>query len=106
MKVPKDPANAGDVSYQVYEFKTFVKKGGYTECRDVACADEITADLVARVQNALTRNTYEIEKNGADNGLGKKTKAALVQYQRDNGSRVGQLDYETLEGLDIGAYSF
>jgi len=33
--------------------------------------------------------------------MGKRTKAALAEFQKDNGLPVGSLDFETLDALNI-----
>lgn len=101
IKIPNDPRQAGEVSYEYIETKTSIRKGGFTEWREVVCGDNISADLVRRVQNALLKNGYNVGKDGANNVLGAETKTALVKYQRDNGLPVGQLDFETLKSLGV-----
>ena len=44
---------------------------------------------------------YALPKFGADNDFGSETKAALQQFQRDNGLPVGNLDFETLKALGV-----
>ena len=78
-----------------------MKPGGYTEWREVVCDEDISRDLVRRVQQALISRGYNVGNAGADNRMGAQTKSALVKFQEDNGLPVGQLDYETLRALGI-----
>ena len=87
--------------YNTVSRRELVKAGGFTEWREVVCGDDITADLVRRVQSALISRGYDVGNAGADNVLGAATKAALVKFQRDNGLPVGQMDFETLKALGV-----
>ncbi len=81
--------------------RVLVKAGGFTEWREVVCGSDITSDLVRQVQRALMSRGYDVGTAGADNVLGRDTKAALVKFQKDNGLPVGNLDFETLKKLGI-----
>ena len=87
--------------YRTVSKRQLVKKGGFTEWREVVCDADISSDLVRRVQNALLSRGYDLGASGADNDMGPSTKAALVKFQKDNGLPVGQLDFETLKALGI-----
>lgn len=101
VKIPLNPSMAGELNYEIIEKKKLSVKGGVTEWREVVCGDNITINLVRRVQTALMQQGYDVGNNGANNILGSETKAALVKFQRDNGLPVGQLDFETLKSLGI-----
>ena len=75
------------------------RQGGFSEWREVLCANEVTTAVIIQVQNALKARGYN--PGPSDNVLGTRTKAALVQFQRDNGLPVGQLDFQTLKALGI-----
>jgi len=91
--------------------KNFIKKqsinvhllqeGGFTDWREVVCANNINSDLIQSVQEALMSKGYDVGAISFNNRLGADTKAALVKYQREHGLPVGQLDFETLESLDV-----
>jgi len=87
--------------YTTISKRVLATPGGFSEWREVVCADNITSDLVRRVQSALISRGYNVGDSGADNQLGAATKAALVKFQRDNGLPVGQLDFETLKALGV-----
>ena len=87
--------------YKTITKRQLVKKGGFTEWREVVCDADLTSDLVKRVQNALLSRGYNLGPAGADNDMGPSTKAALMKFQKDNGLPVGQLDFETLRALGI-----
>ncbi len=81
--------------------RVLVKAGGFTEWREVVCGGDITSALVRQVQNALIARGFNVGAAGADNVMGRDTKAALVKFQKDNGLPVGNLDFETLKALGI-----
>ncbi len=100
VKIPINPSLAGELSYEVYESKKLISKGGWTEWREVVCGKDVTKDLVKKVQFALVEKGY-LGETGINNILGKETKAALVLFQKENELPVGQLDFETLASLGI-----
>ncbi len=81
--------------------RVLVKPGGFTEWREVVCGSDVTTALVRQVQQALMARGYNVGAAGADNVMGRDTKAALVKFQKDNGLPVGNLDFETLKALGI-----
>jgi hypothetical protein len=87
--------------YKTITKRKLVKKGGYSELREIVCENDLTTDLVLRVQNALIARGFDLGAAGADNDMGPSTKAALRKFQLDNNLPIGQLDYETLEALGI-----
>lgn len=78
-----------------------VKKGGFTEWKQVVCAADLDKNFYMKVQNALIERNYDIGSAGADGVFGRSSKAALVKFQKDNGLPVGNLDFETLTALGI-----
>lgn len=85
--------------YETVTKRQLVKKGGYTEWREVLCVDKITSQIVRTVQAALRKEGFD--PGPIDNILGPLTKAALVRYQKARGLPVGNLDIETLDALGI-----
>ncbi len=86
------------------EFKTvsnrrLVKPGGYTDWREVLCQNKINSVKIKEIQAALKAKGYD--PGAIDDQMGAKTKAALVQFQKDKGLPVGQLDFETLKALGV-----
>ena len=87
--------------YKSVSRRQLVKKGGFSEWREVVCDADITSDLVRRVQSALMSRGFDVGTAGADNVMGAATKAALVKFQKENNLPVGQLDLETLKVLGV-----
>ena len=85
--------------YRTVSKRQLVKAGGFTEWREVVCGKDFTPQLNSQIQRALIERGYDV--GAVDNQLGPRTKAALVQFQKDNGLPVGQVDYETLRALGI-----
>lgn len=85
--------------YQTVTKTVLVKKGGYTEWREVLCEAEVTVSKIVAIQQALKAKGYD--PGPLDNVLGPKTRAALTQYQKDNALPVGRLDVETLKSLGV-----
>jgi peptidoglycan hydrolase-like protein with peptidoglycan-binding domain len=76
-----------------------VKAGGFSEWREVLCQNKVNAVKVQEIQAALKARGYD--PGPVDNIMGKKTKDALVKFQKANGLPVGQLDFETLRALGV-----
>ncbi len=85
--------------YKTISKRQLVKAGGFNEWREVVCADDITTNLVQRVQSALNSRGYDV--GPADGVNGAKTKSALARFQKDNGLPVGNFNFETLRALGI-----
>jgi hypothetical protein len=79
--------------------RRLVRPGGFTEWREVLCAETITGYTVRQIQEALKARGYD--PGPIDNEMGAKTKEALLQFQQENGLPVGSLDFETLSILGI-----
>ena len=84
------------------EHTDMVEKGGYTAWTEVLCMEEITEVLVGQIQNALKEKGYYDEVNTLQFDV--KTKASLMRFQKENNLPVGQLDFETLEALEVALY--
>jgi len=76
-----------------------VKKGGFSEWREVLCPKDVTTDRITQLQKALRDKGFN--PGPIDNVFGAKTKAALIKFQKANGLPVGQLDTQTLEALGV-----
>ncbi len=79
--------------------RNLVRKGGFTEWREIVCGGDVTNEMVRSVQAALRSRGYD--PGPADNVMGSRTKAALVKFQKENNLPVGQLDFETLKALGV-----
>ena len=99
----KTPAQIKEVDvpaeYTTFEKKTLLKAGGYTVWKEVLCENQINSNTIFAIQRALKNRNYDV--GTVDQVLGAQTKAALTQFQRDNGLPIGQLDIETLDQLGI-----
>ncbi len=79
-----------------FERKTMIRKGGFTEWREIVCVHERTKSLLIEVRNALG---LPISTNNAT--LDSETKAVLVKYQEKHGLPIGDLSYDTLRHMGI-----
>ncbi len=87
--------------YKTVTNRVLVKKGGYTEWREVVCGGGTDRGLMTRVQKALRDKGYDIGPSGIDGIMGSDTRAALLKFQSDNSLPQGQLDLKTLEALGV-----
>ncbi len=87
--------------YKTVTYKKLVRKGGFTEWKEVMCGEKVNEATVRQVQEALRTKGYN--PGPSDNVLGAQTKAALVKYQKDNGLPMGSLDRQTLNSLGLGS---
>lgn len=85
--------------YATVTKRSVSRKGGFSEWREVVCANKITASLNRQIQRALRDRGYD--PGPIDNVIGTKTKAALVKFQKDNGLPVGNLDMQTMKALGV-----
>ncbi len=97
------PANTRVVEIPA-EFKTvtkrkLVKKGGFSEWREVLCPVKTTDFTIRGIQRALKDAGYE--PGPIDGVLGAQTKSALVEFQKANNLPQGRLDIETLKKLGV-----
>ncbi len=104
-KIVKTPATTSSIEipakYETVTKRKLIKAGEYSDWREVLCDGSVTNDVNRQIQNALVVKGYDIGPAGADNILGGQSRAALMQYQRDNNLPVGNLNTETLDHLGI-----
>lgn len=67
--------------------------------RRAVCDSELQPTLISRMQSALSSKGYSL--GNIDSKLGKRTIAALSDYQADNGLAIGAVTYESLEALGV-----
>lgn len=67
--------------------------------RRAVCDSELQPALISRMQSALSSKGYSL--GNIDSRLGKRTIAALSDYQADNGLAIGAVTYESLEQLGV-----
>jgi len=94
-----DTSSTDNYKWEKFEFNEIVKKGGFTEWKEVVCNYKVTADLNRQIQIALRNEGYD--PGLIDNVIGTKTKAALVKFQKNNSLPIGNLNIETLDVLGI-----
>lgn len=86
-------------TYKTVQNRVLVEKGGYQVWREILCGDDLTSDKITQIQKALKANGYN--PGPIDDVFGPQTKAALMQYQKDKGLPVGNLNFETLRSLGV-----
>ncbi len=86
-------------TYKKAIHKELVRKGGYSEWKEILCADKLTASKIISIQKALKAQGYD--PGPLDDIFGAETKAALVKYQQDKSLPVGNLNMETLRSLGV-----
>lgn len=65
----------------------------------ILCQTNMTKDVIKKIQIALGEKSYRAGK--PDGVLGRGTRNALEQFQKDNGLATGGITYETLNALNI-----
>ena len=86
-------------TYKKAIHKELVRKGGYSEWKEILCADKLTASKIIAIQKALKDKGYD--PGPLDDVFGSQTKAALVKYQQDKNLPEGNLNMETLKSLGV-----
>ena len=85
--------------YTTVTKRLLVKKGGFTEWREVLCSENVTPNLILQIQRALKERGYD--SGAVDGVLGSRTKSAMIQFQNDKGLPIGQMDMQTLQQLGV-----
>jgi hypothetical protein len=85
--------------YTTITKRKLTKQGGVTEWREVLCDTKVTQYTIRTIQGALRSRGYD--PGPEDNVMGTRTKAALVQFQKDKGLPTGNLNIETLKALGV-----
>ena len=86
-------------TYKTVQKRVVVEKGGYQVWREILCGNDLTTEKIIQIQRALQAKGYN--PGPIDDVFGPLTKAALVQYQKDKGLPVGNLNMETLQSLGV-----
>ncbi|MFN0173063.1 MAG: peptidoglycan-binding domain-containing protein [Saprospiraceae bacterium] len=81
------------------EFRIISTGMSNIEWREVLCGEKAFVTTIRQIQEGLKKEGYYQET--ADGEMNARTKAALTKYQRDKGLPVGNLDFETLDSLNI-----
>lgn len=83
---------------ELKENQCFFEAGYYSPLREEMAIHRDNFGVVLKIKTKLIDLGYELEKN--DN-FDKQTKAALIDFQKKNGLPSGNLDYKTLQKLEI-----
>ena len=86
-------------TYKKVISKNLIRKGGYSEWKEILCGDKLTTAKIIEIQKALKANGYDPGK--MDDVFGALTKAALIKYQTDKNLPIGNLNMETLRSLGV-----
>lgn len=86
-------------TYKTVQKRVLQQKGGFEVWREILCGDDLTTQKILDIQKALKANGYN--PGPIDNVFGAQTKAALIQYQKEKGLPVGNLNLETLRALGV-----
>lgn len=94
-----DTTKTEDYIIESFTITKSIKQGGFEEWKEVLCKDKLTEYLIRQIQQQLMNNNFYFE---AINGhLDKETKAALTNFQIENDLPIGQVDFETLDILEV-----
>lgn len=96
--INKTPPN--NAKFSIIEQQIIDKQGHFSEWQAVICTIvcNLQAASIRPIQERLKAKGYEVEVN---NIFDDKTKAVLIQFQKDNDLPQGQLDVETLKMLGV-----
>ncbi len=98
----KTPARYEEVkvppAYKEIKRIRIITEGGTIEPQEVVCEDDY-GSYVLPIQLKLQERGYQVGE--LDGVLGRKTKAALIQYQIDHNLPIGQLDFATIKKLGL-----
>lgn len=81
-----------------------LKKKGDLVWRRILCDKHLVSDVVRQIQESLKANGYH--PGPIDNILGPKTKAAIRQFQLENGFLTGPIDLETAVALGVSVPNY
>ena len=86
-------------TFRTINQNVLVRKGGFSEWKEILCASKINEEKILQIQQALRAKGYN--PGAVDNVMGAQTKAALLQFQKDKHLPEGNLNIETLVALGI-----
>lgn len=86
-------------TYKKVVHKELIRKGGYSEWKEILCANKLTSSKIIAIQTALKNAGYN--PGPLDDVFGAQTKTALIKYQQDKNLPVGNLNMETLKSLGV-----
>jgi len=105
MKIKKLIEEAREVKTPIEAiYKNLAKKekisAAYQSWERILCQTNMNKEVILKIQNALKDKKYNPGK--IDGVLGRGTRVALAQYQKDNSLATGGITYETLKSLNVG----
>ena len=83
--------------YKTVTKRKLVKKGNFSEWKEVLCPVKVNEFSISKIQRALKDAGYD--PGPIDGVLGSQTRAALIKFQKANNLPQGRLDIETLTKL-------
>jgi len=99
--VVRDTSILKEFEFQSFALKKVIKKGKlFDRYLQYHCPPDPRPKFVKRIQDALMQKGYYLIGHG-ENDMDAITKSALFDFQKRNGLKVGQIDFETLEALGI-----
>lgn len=101
LSVMRDTTQSVNYEWKGIESRELIERGGTIEWIEVICESDLTEELIYNVQMALLEQGYFVGESGADGILNSETKSVLRRFQRNNELPGCELDFETLEALNI-----
>jgi hypothetical protein len=96
----KDTSLTKEFKFKTYNVqKRIPQSGSGVEWREVLCENNITNEIIQQLCNQLNTRGYQIENT--KDSKNPKLRAAIVQYQKEKGLPVGELNLETLRSLGV-----
>jgi len=99
--VVENPSKISDYEMEVFTIKDRNRNNVAIEWREVLCEKDVNENTVIQIQEALIKRGYLKSVNFEDKRFDKESLAGLKKLQRENGFPVGNLDFETLDFLEI-----
>ena len=99
--VVKDLYKIDSYELQTFKMRVLVKKGDYEEERAILCEEQLTSQILLKVQESLMLGDYLPKGYQACEDFKPEILNALIDYQKANGLPIGHFDFETLENLGI-----
>lgn len=88
-------------AYLTVTKRRLVRKGGFSEWREIICGEKLTGYTVRQIQEALSALGYY--KGPVNGEMSAQTQTAIAQFQQERSLPAdGKVDFETLRALGIG----
>jgi hypothetical protein len=96
--IVKDTTKIKAFQMQSFEKNTLLETGGVTKLVEVLCENDENTSIFQNLSTALLRRGY---LKATQNTKNEVLIAALVQFQKDKGLPVGNINIKTLEALGV-----